>query len=52
MDRVLVAGKTFKYGAEGVPVGLVPAGKKVIIASTRGGAYTEGPLASLDHQEA
>lgn len=52
VDRIQVAGKTFKYGADGVPVGLVPPGKKVIIASARGGAYSEGsPAASLDHQE-
>jgi FMN-dependent NADH-azoreductase len=52
IDRVLVVGKTFKYGADGIPVGLVPAGKKVIIASARGGAYSENsPVAFLDHQE-
>ncbi len=52
VDRILVAGKTFKYGEGGVPVGLVPAGKKVFIASSRGGAYAEGsPVAFLDHQE-
>lgn len=51
IDRVLAAGKTFRYGADGVPVGLVQ-GKKVFIASSRGGAYHEGPLAALDHQEA
>jgi FMN-dependent NADH-azoreductase len=51
IDRVLAAGKTFRYGADGVPVGLV-SGKKVFIASSRGGAYHEGPLAALDHQEA
>ncbi len=52
-DRLLAAGKTFKYGADGNPVGLVPAGKKVIIASTRGGFYTPGnQAAALDHQEA
>ncbi len=51
-DRLLVAGKTFKYGADGNPVGLVPAGKKVIVVSTRGGLYTPGnPAAALDHQE-
>jgi len=51
-DRLLVAGKTFKYGADGNPVGLVPAGKKVIVVSTRGGLYTPGnAAASLDHQE-
>ncbi|GAN79312.1 FMN-dependent NADH-azoreductase [Acidocella aminolytica] len=52
-DRLLVAGKTFKYGENGQPVGLVPAGKKVIVASSRGGLYTPGnPAAGLDHQEA
>ncbi|OYV33177.1 MAG: FMN-dependent NADH-azoreductase [Acidocella sp. 20-61-6] len=52
IDRVLVAGKTFKYGEGGVPVGLVPPGKQVFIASTRGGAYVEGsPASFLDHQE-
>jgi len=51
-DRVLVAGKTFKYGPDGVPFGLVPAGKKVYIASTRGGLYGPGsPTAALEHQE-
>ncbi|MGE4483041.1 FMN-dependent NADH-azoreductase [Acidocella sp.] len=51
-DRLLVAGKTFKYGADGNPVGLVPGGKKVIVASTRGGLYAPGnPASSLDHQE-
>ncbi len=52
IDRILITGKTFKYGADGIPVGLVPAGKKVFIASSRGGAYSEGsPVAFLDHQE-
>lgn len=51
-DRLLVAGKTFKYTADGQVVGLLPEGKKVIIASTRGGLYTPGnPAAALDHQE-
>lgn len=51
-DRVMVAGKTFKYGADGTPIGLVPAGKKVYIASTRGGLYGAGsPAAPLEHQE-
>jgi FMN-dependent NADH-azoreductase len=52
IDRVLVAGRTFRYGPNG-PEGLLPAGKKVIVASTRGGIYTGGsPAAALDHQEA
>jgi FMN-dependent NADH-azoreductase len=52
VDRLLVAGKTFKYNAEGVPVSLVPSGKKVYLASARGGQYTPGqPAAPLEHQE-
>jgi FMN-dependent NADH-azoreductase len=51
-DRELIAGKTFKYNEQGAPVGLIPPGKKVFIASARGGAYGEGaPAAFLDHQE-
>jgi FMN-dependent NADH-azoreductase len=52
IDRILITGKTFKYNEQGAPVGLVPATKKVFIASTRGGQYTAGaPAAFLDHQE-
>jgi FMN-dependent NADH-azoreductase len=52
IDRVLVAGKTFKYSEAGVPVGLLPPGKKVFIASSRGGVYSgDSPTAFLDHQE-
>ena len=51
LDRVLVAGRTFHYTENG-PVGLLPPGKKVYIASTRGGVYSgASPIASLDHQE-
>jgi FMN-dependent NADH-azoreductase len=51
IDRVLVAGRTFHYTANG-PEGLLPAGKKVYVASTRGGVYSgTSPLAHLDHQE-
>ncbi|RYC43210.1 FMN-dependent NADH-azoreductase [Pectobacterium zantedeschiae] len=51
LDRVLVAGRTFRYTDHG-PEGLLPKGKKVFIASTRGGIYTgANPLAGLDHQE-
>lgn len=49
IDRVSVAGKTFRYTAEG-PEGLAK-GKKVIIVSTRGGHYSAGPAAAMDHQE-
>jgi len=50
IDRISVAGKTFSYGEHG-PVGLC-GGKKLVIASSRGGIYSEGsPAAFLDHQE-
>jgi FMN-dependent NADH-azoreductase len=49
LDRVLVAGKTFRYGASG-PEGLA-GGKRVIIASSRGGIYSQGPAAAMDFQE-
>ena len=49
IDRIAVAGKTFRYTAEG-PEGLAN-GKKVVIVSTRGGHYSAGPAAVMDHQE-
>jgi FMN-dependent NADH-azoreductase len=52
IDRVVVAGKTFQYSANGVPESLLPKGKKVFIASARGGSYHEGsPAAFLEHHE-
>jgi FMN-dependent NADH-azoreductase len=50
IDRILVAGKTFRYTEKG-PEGLA-GGRKVIIASSRGGFYgPESPLAHQDFQE-
>jgi FMN-dependent NADH-azoreductase len=50
IDRVVVAGKTFRYGANG-PEGLLSK-KKVLIASSRGNVYTHGsPNAAYDHHE-
>ncbi|MDF2118698.1 NAD(P)H-dependent oxidoreductase [Roseiarcaceae bacterium H3SJ34-1] len=50
IDCLAVAGKTFSYSATGVQ-GLA-GGKRVIIASSRGGFYSApSPMASLDHQE-
>lgn len=50
LDRLAVPGRTFRYTANGVE-GLA-SGKRVIVASTRGGLYGEGtPMAALDHQE-
>jgi len=51
IDCLAVSGKTFRYTETGVE-GLA-GGKRVIIASSRGGFYTgSSPIASLDHQEA
>ena len=49
IDRIAIPGKVFRYGANG-PEGLA-GGKKVIIASSRGGVYSEGPAAAADFQE-
>jgi FMN-dependent NADH-azoreductase len=50
IDRLLVAGTTFRYTANG-PEGLVK-GKRVIVALARGGFYGEGsPAAALEHLE-
>lgn len=50
IDRIAQVGRTFKYTEQG-PVGLA-GGKTVIVASTRGGAYSANPaLSFLDHQE-
>lgn len=49
LDRILTAGKTFRYTANG-PEGLA-GGKRVIIASSRGGIYSQGPAQAVDFQE-
>jgi FMN-dependent NADH-azoreductase len=50
IDRVVVAGKTFRYGANGAE-GLLK-NKKVFIASSRGNVYAPGsPAAALEHHE-
>ena len=50
IDRVVVAGKTFKYSAAGVE-GLA-GNKRVIVAISRGGFYGAGtPMAALEHLE-
>lgn len=49
-DRVAQAGRTFQYTATG-PQGLA-GGKKVIVASTRGGMYSTSEIGqALEHQE-
>jgi FMN-dependent NADH-azoreductase len=50
IDRILVAGKTFRYSETG-PVGLVP-DKRIIIAVSRGDRYSAGaPSAPAEHLE-
>jgi FMN-dependent NADH-azoreductase len=50
IDRIVVAGKTFKYGAEGVQ-GLA-GNKRVIVAISRGGFYSAGtPAAAGEYVE-
>ncbi|WML47046.1 FMN-dependent NADH-azoreductase [Neobacillus sp. PS3-34] len=46
LDSVAVAGKTFKYTAEG-PVGLLT-DKKALHIQARGGIYSEGPAAEVE----
>ena len=49
IDRILVAGKTFRYTEKG-PEGLA-GGKRVIVAASRGGFYGAGtPHESYEHQ--
>jgi FMN-dependent NADH-azoreductase len=50
IDRILVPGKTFKYGENGAE-GLAGS-KRVIVAISRGGFYGAGsPVAALEHLE-
>jgi FMN-dependent NADH-azoreductase len=50
LDRIIVAGKTFRYTDSG-PEGLAT-GKRVIVAMARGGFYDAGsPAAGLEHLE-
>ncbi|MCY9514964.1 FMN-dependent NADH-azoreductase [Paenibacillus apiarius] len=45
IDNVIIAGRTFKYTAEG-PQGLLN-GKKVVHIEARGGFYSEGPAQAM-----
>ena len=50
IDRILVAGETFRYSEAG-PEGLA-GGKRVIVAVSRGGHYAPGtPTEPLEHLE-
>ncbi|MBT2691282.1 FMN-dependent NADH-azoreductase [Bacillus sp. ISL-47] len=46
LDSVAVAGKTFRYTAEG-PIGLLT-DKKALHIQARGGIYSEGPAAEME----
>ena len=50
IDHIVRAGKTFRYTESGAQ-GLVSGDKKVIIASSRGGIYTDGRAKEYDFQE-
>ncbi len=50
IDHIVLPGRTFTYSNEGTQ-SLLPPGKKVIVASSRGGIYTSGPTQAMDHQE-
>jgi FMN-dependent NADH-azoreductase len=47
IDTLMVAGKTFKYTAEG-PVGLL-SNKKALHVQASGGFYSEGPTKAMEH---
>lgn len=49
IDRIVVAGKTFKY-VDGKVQGLAT-GKQAYILSSRGGFYNDESMISFDHQE-
>lgn len=51
IDHVVRARRTFQYNDQGQIVSLLPPNKKVIIVSSRGGVYSEGPMTFMDHQE-
>lgn len=47
LDAVSVAGKSFKYTEDGVPVGLLN-NKKAVHIQARGGFYSEAPFSDLE----
>jgi len=48
IDRITIAGKTFRYGADGRPEGLA-GNKRIIVAISRGGFYDDGN--AMEHVE-
>lgn len=49
IDMICIKDKTFEYTEEG-PVGLIP-DKSLLLIETRGGYYSEGPAAELEHSQ-
>jgi FMN-dependent NADH-azoreductase len=50
IDHVAIAGKTFRYTAEGRPEGLLQSKRAFVIAS-RGGVYESGPMVALNYHD-
>jgi FMN-dependent NADH-azoreductase len=50
IDHIARAGRTFRYGTDGRPVGLLT-NRTALIITARGGVYTQGPMAAFDFQE-
>lgn len=51
IDQIVRVGRTFTVGENGYQ-GLIPSGKKVLIITSRGGAFPAGtPFAAYDYQE-
>ncbi|KGX92467.1 azoreductase [Pontibacillus halophilus JSM 076056 = DSM 19796] len=50
IDCIVSAGHTFKYEADGTPVGLLD-DRPVVLIEARGGIYSEGPAKDLEHTE-
>ena len=48
IDHVVRPGLTFNYGPEGLK-GLIPADRRVIVATASGSIYSDGPMAAMDH---
>lgn len=50
IDHIVRSGVTFSYSEKG-PEGLIKKGKKVYVAESTGGVYSEGPMKSADFIE-
>ena len=48
VDNIVRMGRTFKYDANGTPIGLLPK-KKILIFVSSGGIYSSGPMIQFDH---